>query len=142
MPQIENSQFENPSANRTQFFQILHKFLHFLIKLSPYTLFYTSNLPTAGEGPSRPRRQQWAGRSPPHPPLIPDFKRVHFPFPTLARRFQTRFITRKLTDSFFVDLDDFEELLVCSSNVKEMLAQWEIALNLEEKMYRNLVRIF
>lgn len=51
-------------------------------------------------------------------------------------------MTHKLTDSFFVDLDDFEELLVCSSNVKEMLAQWEIALNLEEKMYRNLVRIF
>lgn len=28
---------------------------------------------------------------------------------------------RKVTDSFYVDLDDFEELVVCSSNVKEML---------------------
>ena len=32
-------------------------------------------------------------------------------------------MTRKLTDSFFLDLDNFEELVVCSSNVKEMLVQ-------------------
>ena len=49
---------------------------------------------------------------------------------------------RKLTDSFFLNLNDFEELVVCSNNVKEMLVQWENALNLEEKVYPNLVRIF
>ena len=51
-------------------------------------------------------------------------------------------MTRKVTDSFFVDLVDFEELVVCSSNVKEMLASRENALNIEEKVYPNLVRIF
>ena len=31
---------------------------------------------------------------------------------------------------------------MCSSTVKEMLAPWETALNLKEKVYPNLVRIF
>lgn len=80
----------------------------------------------ANEGSSRPKRQvkQQAGRSPTHPPPVPEFERFTSLFPSLSRRLQTRFMARKLTDSFFVDLDDFEELVVCSSNVKEMLAQW------------------
>lgn len=49
---------------------------------------------------------------------------------------------RKVTDSFYVDLDDFEELVVCSSNVKKILEPWENALSIEEKVYPNLVRIF
>lgn len=97
----------------------------------------------ANEGPSRPKRRvkQRAGKSPTHPSPVPEFERVHFPSPSLARIFQTHFIIRKLTNSFLVDLDDFEELVVCSSNVK-MLALWETALNIEEKVYPNLVRIF
>lgn len=49
---------------------------------------------------------------------------------------------RKDTDSFYVDLDDFEELVVCSSNIKKLLEPWEKALSIEEKVYPNLVRIF
>lgn len=49
---------------------------------------------------------------------------------------------RKVTDSFYVDLDDFEELVVRSSNVKKILEPWENALSIEEKVYPNLVRIF
>lgn len=49
---------------------------------------------------------------------------------------------RKDTDSFYVDLDDFEELVVCSSNIKKLLEPWEKALSIEEKVYQNLVRIF
>ena len=79
----------------------------------------------ASEGPSRPKKhvKQWAGMSPPHPLPIPNFERVHFPSYSLARRFQTRFMTSKLTNFFFVDLNDFEELVICSCNVKEMIAQ-------------------
>ncbi|KAH9697929.1 hypothetical protein KPL71_023812 [Citrus sinensis] len=98
----------------------------------------------ANEGSSRPKRRvkQWAGWSPTRPPLVIEFEKVHFPSPSLARRFQTCFMTGKVTDSFFIDLVDFEELVVCSSNVKEMLASWENALNIEEKVYPNLVRNF
>ena len=75
----------------------------------------------ANEGPSRPERRvkQQAGRNPTRPSPVLEFEKVHFPSPSLARRFQTRFIMCKLTDSFFVILDDFEELVVYSSNVKE-----------------------
>ena len=97
-----------------------------------------------GEGPSRPKRRvkQRVSRSPPHPTPVPDFKRVYFPSPSLVKRLHSQFMIRKLTDSFFLNLNDFEELVVCSNNVKEMLVQWENALNLEEKVYPNLVRIF
>lgn len=27
---------------------------------------------------------------------------------------------RKVTDSFYIDLDDFEELVVCSTNVRDV----------------------
>ena len=31
----------------------------------------------------------------------------------------------KVIDSYFVDLDDFEELVVCGGSIKEMLEPWE-----------------
>ncbi|KAH9724430.1 hypothetical protein KPL70_007481 [Citrus sinensis] len=68
----------------------------------------------ANECPSRSNRRvkQRAGRSLARPPPIPEFERVHFSSASLPR-----------------------------SNLKEMLAPWETALNLEEKVYPNLVRI-
>ena len=47
----------------------------------------------ANKGPSRPKRwvKHRAGRSHIRPPPVHEFERVHFPFLSLARRFQTRF---------------------------------------------------
>lgn len=41
----------------------------------------------------------------------------------------------KVTDSNFVDLDDFEELVVCGSSVKKMLESW---MSTEERVSFNL----
>lgn len=59
----------------------------------------------------------------------------------MTRCFQTCFIGRKVIDSYYMDLDDFE-LLVCGKSVKEMLESWEDALNVEERVCPNLVRVF
>lgn len=49
---------------------------------------------------------------------------------------------RKVIDSYYMYLDDFEELVVFGKSVKEMLESWEDALSIEERVCPNLVRVF
>ena len=39
---------------------------------------------------------------------------------------------RKVIDSYYVDFDDFEELVACSKSVNVMLEPWEVALSIKE----------
>lgn len=56
-----------------------------------------------------------------------EFERIHFPTGPLARHFQTRIIGCKVIDSYSMELDDFEELVVCNRSVKQMLEPQEVA---------------
>ena len=48
----------------------------------------------------------------------------------------------QVIDSYYVDLEDFRELIVCGKKVRDMLLPWESALDLHERVYTNLVRVF
>lgn len=41
-----------------------------------------------------------------------------------------------------MDLDDIEELVVCSKSVKAVLEAWDKVLSIDERVYHNLVRVF
>lgn len=41
-----------------------------------------------------------------------------------------------------MDLDDTEELVVCSKSVKAVFEAWDKVLSIEERVYPNLVRLF
>lgn len=70
------------------------------------------------------------------------FERLHFPTTPLAKPFKSRFMGRKVIDSYYVDLEDFKELIVCARSMRDMLLPWESALNLDHQVYPNLVRVF
>ena len=71
-----------------------------------------------------------------------EFERLHFPTVPLAKRFESRFMGRKIIDSYYVNLEDFKELIVCDRSVRDMLLPWESTLNLDKRVYPNLVRVF
>ncbi|KAH9668541.1 hypothetical protein KPL70_021452 [Citrus sinensis] len=77
----------------------------------------------------------------PFQPLLRS-RRIHFPTPSLAKRFKERFDSRKVLDSFFVDIDDFRNLVVCGRSVRDMLQPWEAAIDLDDRVYPNLVQVF
>lgn len=81
-------------------------------------------------------------RNPIPPQEVSEFVRIHFPTPSLAKRFEDRFDGRKVLDSFFVDIDDFRNLVVCGRSIRDMLQPWEAAIDLDDRVYPNLVRVF
>lgn len=94
--------------------------------------------------PSRrnPRRKSVPPRNPIPPREVSEFSRIHFPTPALAKRFEDRFDGRKVLDPFFVDIDDFRNLVVCGRSIRDMLQPWEAAIDLDDRVYPNLVRVF
>ena len=83
---------------------------------------------------------------PPRNPILPrevsEFARIHFPTPSLAKRFKDRFDGRKVLDSFYVEIDDFSSLVVCGRGIWDMLQPWESSIDFDDRVYPNLVRVF
>ena len=50
----------------------------------------------------------------------------------MAKRFEDRFMGRKVIDSYYMNLKDFRELVVYGKSVRNMLLPWEMALDLDE----------
>ncbi|KAH9650254.1 hypothetical protein KPL70_026300 [Citrus sinensis] len=88
----------------------------------------------------------WRKFVPPRNPIPPrevsEFSRIHFPTPSLAKRFKERFDGRKVLESFFVDIDDFRNLVVCGRSIRDMLQPWESGIDFDDRVYPNLVRVF
>ena len=49
---------------------------------------------------------------------------------------------RKVLDSYFVDIEDFRELIVCGKSVRNMLLPWESSIDFDDRVYPNIVRVF
>ena len=81
-------------------------------------------------------------RNPIPPREVSEFSRIHFPTPSLAKRFEDRFDGRKVLESFFVDIDDFRNLVVCGRSIRDMLQPWESGIDFDDRVYPNLVRVF
>ena len=88
------------------------------------------------------KRKNVPRRNPIPPQETFEFERIHFPTALMAKCFEDRFMTRKVIDSYYVDLEDFGELVVCGRSVRKMLLSWEPALDLDEQVYPNLVNVF
>jgi len=71
-------------------------------------------------------------RNPIPPREVSEFARIHFPTPSLAKRFEERFDGRKVLDSFFVDIDDFHNLVVCGRSIRDMLQPWESGIDFDD----------
>ena len=89
-----------------------------------------------------PSRKFVPPRNPISPREFTEFTSIHFPTPSLAKRFEDRFDGRKVLDSFFIDIDDFCNLIVCGRSIRDMLQPWEAAIDLDDRVYPNLVRVF
>ena len=91
----------------------------------------------------RPRRRK---ANPPRnltpPRETSEFERIHFPIPSLAKRFEDCFMGRKVLDSYFVDIEDFRTLIVCGRSVRDMLHPWESAIDFDDRVCPNLVQVF
>ncbi|KAH9649211.1 hypothetical protein KPL70_025897 [Citrus sinensis] len=88
------------------------------------------------------RRKSVPPRNPIPPREVSEFASIHFSTPSLAKRFEDRFDGQKVLDSFFVDIDDFRNLVVCGRSIRDMLQPWEPAIDLDDRVYPNLVRVF
>ena len=49
---------------------------------------------------------------------------------------------QKVLNSYYVDIEDFKELIVCGKSVRNMLQPWESAIDFDDQVYPNLVRVF
>ena len=80
---------------------------------------------------SRPTRRRKAAptRNPISPRETSEFERIHFPIPSFAKRFEDRFMGRKVLDSYYDDIEDFRTLIVCGRSVRDMLQPWEFAID-------------
>ena len=67
------------------------------------------------------RRESVPRRNPIPPREVSEFERIHFPMPSLAKRFEDRFNDRKVLNSFYVELDDFSTLVACGRSIRDML---------------------
>ncbi|KAH9725564.1 hypothetical protein KPL70_007924 [Citrus sinensis] len=104
----------------------------------PFSLFFTMAEPSR-----RTRtRKDTPQRNPIPPRAVSEFERIHFPTPSLAKRFEDRFNGRKVLDSFCVDIEDFRTLIVYVRSVRNMLHPWESAIDFDDRVYPNLVRVF
>ena len=75
-------------------------------------------------------------------PTTLGFEKIHFPFPQLAIRFHTRLMDKMVTPSCYTDIDDFANITICGSTIRDILVQWEASLSIEDKLFDNLVRVF
>ena len=81
-------------------------------------------------------------RNPIPPWAVSKFERIHFPIPSLAKHFEDCFNGRKVVDYFYVDIEDFRTLIVYGRSVKNMLQPWESAIDFDDRVYPNLMRVF
>lgn len=88
------------------------------------------------------KRKSAPDRNPIPPRETSVFERIHFSTAPPAKRFESCFMDRKVIDSYYMELEDFKELIVCGRSVRDMLLPWESALDLDERVYPNLVRVF
>ena len=49
---------------------------------------------------------------------------------------------KPVTPSFYMDIDDFSDIIICGRTLPQMLRQWDEALGIEEHNFENLVRVF
>ena len=49
---------------------------------------------------------------------------------------------RKVLDSYYVDIEDFNELIVWGRTVRDMLQPWESTIDFDDRVYPNLVCVF
>ena len=95
---------------------------------------------TMAKSSQRPRRRKVAPPRTPIPKREPsEFERIHFPTNVLAKCFEDCFMGRQVLDPFYVYIEDFEELVVCSRSVRNMLRPWESAIDFDDKVYPNLI---
>ena len=84
------------------------------------------------------RRTQKRKASPSKTPIPPwetsKFERIYFLIAPLAKRFKDRFMGRKVLDSYFVDIEDFRELIVCGKSVRNMLLTWESGMDFDDRV--------
>ncbi|KAH9696893.1 hypothetical protein KPL71_023375 [Citrus sinensis] len=88
------------------------------------------------------RRKDTPQRNPIPPRRVSEFERIHFPIPSLAKHFEDRFNGRKVLDFYYVDIEDFRTLIVCGRSIRDMLQPWESAIDFDDRVYPNLVRVF
>lgn len=50
----------------------------------------------------------------------------------MAKRFESRFMGHKVIDSYFIDLEEFRELIVRGKSVRDMLLPLESTLDIDE----------
>lgn len=71
-----------------------------------------------------------------------DFTQLYFPLAHMARRFESSFMCKSVTPSYFVDINEFKNIIICGRSVTGLLRQWELALSVDEPIYEILVRVF
>lgn len=91
---------------------------------------------------AKAKRKSTAKRNLASPKEVLEFERTHFPTTPMIRHFQNYFMSHKVIDSYYVDLDDFKELVICGKSVNKMLEHLKDALSIEEQVYLNLVQVF
>ena len=47
-----------------------------------------------------------------------------------------------VTSSFYIDIEDLSDIIICGRTIPQMLKQWDEALGIEVRVYKNLVRVF
>lgn len=62
----------------------------------------------------------------------------------MAQQFDTQFMPHIILPSVFVNMDNMNHFSICGSCLQEMLEHidWSNALNVEEILYLNLVKVF
>ena len=78
-------------------------------------------------------------RNPIPPREVSEFVRIHFPMPSLAKRFEDSFNGQKVLDSSYVEIDDFSTLVLCDRSIRDMLHPWESTIDFNDRVYPNLV---
>ena len=67
------------------------------------------------------KRKSVPGRNLIPPRETSEFERIHFPTALMAKRFKDHFMGQKVIDSYYMNLKDFRELVVCGRSVRNML---------------------
>ena len=92
-------------------------------------------------GGDKTKGKQVAMKHKEHHGDILKFILTHFPHPPLRKHFQDKFISRLVLTSYFVNLDNLDNLAICDKNLRELLVDmgWTNVLVIEEQVYSNLV---
>ncbi|KAH9724959.1 hypothetical protein KPL70_007685 [Citrus sinensis] len=88
------------------------------------------------------KRKGVPGRNPIPTRETSEFERIHFSTALMTKCFKDCFMGRKVIDSYYVDFEDFKELVVCGRSVRNMLLPSESALDFDDRVYPNLIRVF